>query len=211
MEYARFGSELIATGRRFRGKSLLPDAEILPVDAVKVTVLSPDVTGTFVTEGLSLQYAASGSNGDTCFAVIARDTDRFLQSNCTVRFSSAGEEVIPDRPSAYCDTVVCLTPPGAGVEVFPNPFVIANDADDSVRIVATLNGRPPVSTILDIYSLNGISIHHSVSSTTGFEGSSAVAWNGRDDTGKPVESGEYVYTLLVDGALKVGKIVVVRK
>jgi flagellar hook assembly protein FlgD len=44
-----------------------------------------------------------------------------------------------------------------------------------------------------------------------FKGSWNATWDGRDDNGKLVASGEYLYSLHVDGALKVGKIVVVRK
>ena len=211
-EYQRFGAEVIQTGRRFRGVSLLPDAETLPVDTVRVSILRPDSTMDFTTVAMSLQFAASGNGSDTCFAVIARDTDRAFQSNGSLRFFAAGGDTLTyDKPTAYCDTEVCSTSILTADIIFPNPFLINPGVASTAFIQASLASRPPVSIVLDIFSISGTKIRHSEAKAEPVRGTWNATWDGRDDIGQLVESGEYVYTLKVDGALKVGKIVVVRK
>ena len=210
MEYQRFGAELMQTGRRYTGTSLLPDAQALDADTIQVHIIPADSTMNFVTFALSLQFAGAGSGGDTCIAVIARDTNRMLESNATIELPSPGHYVFnADESSAYCDTEVCLFPLTAAVQVFPNPFVL--DGHDSAYLQASTLQTPPVSVVLDVYSLNSVNMRHAQEHAQPVRGAWNATWDGRDDNGHLVESGEYVYTLLVDGALKVGKIVVVRK
>jgi hypothetical protein len=210
MEYQRFGAELMQTGRRYAGISLLPDAQVLDVDTIQVSMIPADSVMSFVTFALSLQFAGTGSGNDTCIAVIARDTDRMLESNATIELPSSGQYVFnADTPSAYCDTEVCLFPLTAGVQVFPNPFVL--DGHDSAYLQASTLQTPPVSVVLDVYSLNSVNMRHAQEHAEPVRGAWNATWDGRDDNGHLVESGEYIYTLLVDGTLKVGKIVVVRK
>jgi flagellar hook assembly protein FlgD len=54
-------------------------------------------------------------------------------------------------------------------------------------------------------------VKYTASTILPYKGSWNAEWDGRDDNGLLVPSGEYIYTLHVDGALKVGKVVVVRK
>ena len=209
-EYARFGAQLTEIGRRFNGSSLLPDAQVLPADSVHIHMIQQDSVLSFVTFALSLQFTGIGEGGDTCIAVIARDTDRKLQNTATIQLPSSGNYIFnTDKPSAYCDTEVCLFPLTAGVQVFPNPF--SANGSDSVYFQASALQTPPVSVILDIYSLKMTNIRHVVAKAQPVKGIWNASWNGRDDNGHLVGSGEYLYTLLVDGSLKVGKIIVIRK
>lgn len=213
-EYERFGAEIIQTGRRFSGKSILPDAQLLPVDTISVVTLAPDSQGQFQTLALSLQFADVGSGQDTCIEVIARDTDRDLQSNASIQFSSIGAvpTLILDTPSAYCDTEVCILPLSAaspGLEAYPAPFI--SDGASQTYIIASTNTTPPVSVVMNILDLSMNEIRSTKTAALPFRGTWNAVWDGRDDNGKLVQSGEYLYTLHVDGALKVGKIVVVRK
>ena len=211
-EYERFGAEVIQTGRRFRGVSILPDAQVLPVDTIPLSRLRADSTMLFTTDALSLQFAASGNGADTCFAIIARDTNRALQDNGSIIFFAAGGDSLSlTTPEAYCDTEVCSSSILAADLAFPNPFVVTPTKPGLAYIQASTSAHPPVSTILDIFSINGTKIRHSEASAEPVRETWNATWDGRDDIGAMVESGEYLYTLKVDGALKVGKIVVVRK
>src|SRR5205823_5245025 len=120
--------------------------------------------------------------------------------------------IASNNTASYCDTEVCLPILVSEVTSMPNPFILHNGGGDSVLIAASNLERPPVSMKLDLYTVNEFHIRH-IEETTGtpLKESWNATWDGRDDNGHLVPSGEYIYTLYVDGALKVGKIVVVRK
>ncbi len=214
-EYERFGTEVIQTGRRYGGQSLLPDAPILPVDTIAITKLIPGVGMPLIgVVALSLQFADVGVGLDTCIEVIARDTDRNLQSDDSIEFTSIGASpsLFLDAPSAYCDTEICIQPLSAtspGLQVYPNPFI--SNGTSETYIVASTNAAPPASVVMNILDLGMNEIRSTKTAASPFRGTWNATWDGRDDNGKLVASGEYLYTLHVDGALKVGKIVVVRK
>jgi hypothetical protein len=214
-EYERFGAEVIQTGRRYSGESILPDAQVLPVDTISVMTIAPDsILQLDGVVALSLQFADVGAGQDTCIEVIARDTNRNLQSNCSVEFTAIGAPptLVLDDTSAYCDTEICILPLSAtapGLEVFPNPF-LSNGASQ-VYIIVSTNNAPPISVVMNILDLNMNEIRSTKTAASPFRGTWNAVWDGRDDNGKLVASGEYLYSLHVDGALKVGKIVVVRK
>ncbi len=213
-EYQNFGAQLMHTGRRFSGESLLPDAQILPADTIPVATLPFDSTINFVTDALSLQFADAGDGADTCIEVIARDTNRSLQSNASIEFPSIGIPPVLtlDVPQSYCDTEVCIYPltvTSPGLQVFPNPFVSTGTSE--VYLLASTNITPPISLVMNIMNLSMNEIRSTKAPAVPFDGTWNATWDGRDDNGKLVQSGEYLYTLHVDGALKVGKIVVVRK
>jgi len=213
-EYERFGAELMQTGRRYQGTSLLPDAQILPADTIPIQTLGLDSTGWFVTTALSLQFADAGSGSDTCIEVLARDTDRSLESNVSITFTAIGTPptIAMDRPEAYCDTEVCIYPLSAtapGLESFPSPFL--PDGTSELYMVASTNANPPISVVMNVLDLNENEIRSTKLPAVPFRGTWNAVWDGRDDNGKLVPSGEYLYSLRVDGALRVGKIVVVRK
>ncbi|MDP4198721.1 MAG: hypothetical protein Q8922_13875 [Bacteroidota bacterium] len=212
-EYEQFGAALAQSGRRYTGASFLPDATVLPLDTLPIHVLPHDSTWSFVSLALSLQFPEFGLGADTCVAVISRDTDRSLQDNGSfVFFVSGNEKLTVDHPEAYCDTELCSTPLVAGPDVFPNPLVVRS-SEDFAYILASTNARQPVSTVLDVYSLGQVLVRHTDMGNRAIPVRETwnATWDGRDDLGHTVQSGEYIYKLRVDGALKVGKIVVVRK
>ena len=210
-EYTRFGAELVRTGYRFRGASHLPDAPLLPVDTLRMIRVPAGEEHSFVTVATSLQFAESGSGNDTCFAVIARDTERSLQSEASITFAVGGADSIHyDQPGAYEDTTFCGELPSFGCEAIPSPFILADGTQDLLQIIDP-NGSGAASVIANIFSLAGRRVFSHEFKSHGSSWPGFVTWDGRDPLGKLVESGEYLYALRVDGALKVGKFVVVRK
>jgi hypothetical protein len=213
-EYGRFGAEIIQTGRRYGGQSILPDAQLLPVDTIPVTSMAFNSTFPLQTVGLTLQFYDAGLGQDTCIEVIARDTNRAFLSNGSIEFISLDTlpSVIVDSPLSYADTEVCILPLTAtspGLQVFPDPFL--PDVASPAYIVASTNTAAPISVVMNIMDLNETEIRATNVPAVPFDGTWDAVWDGRDDNGKLVASGEYLYSLHVDGALKVGKIVVVRK
>jgi flagellar hook assembly protein FlgD len=96
-----------------------------------------------------------------------------------------------------------------GLQVFPNPFL--SDGTSKAYLLASTSSAPPISVVMTIVDLGRNEIRSTKSPALPFQGTWNAIWDGRDDTGKLVQSGEYLYTIHVDGALRVGKIVVVRK
>lgn len=206
-EYKLFGSDVIQTGRRFSGASHLPDAQRLPVDTIRAHIMGASGPAwQFQTVALSLNFAIVGESAiDTAIYVFARNTDRMFLSYDTLQ----PPLVMLDSPAAFCDTVLNPATIAAELEVYPNPLVMRANEEDFAQFVAST--KRPVSTILDIYSMAGTNIRHSEANAEPLRSTWNASWDGRDDMGKPVTSGEYIYKLKVDGALKIGKIVVVRK
>lgn len=212
-EYMFFGVYLIRTGRHFAGWSYIPDASTLPFDTLVLHKLKRDSTWSFSTSALSLTFAETG-DVDTCITIIARDTNRNLQSNGSLTFFGNGADSLSlDSSQAYRIGKVCFNPLRDSLQVFPQPFILQNGAQDIVYFVASSRYTPPVSTVLDIYSISGTHVrqHDMGAKAVSFREDWCATWDGLDDLGHAVESGEYIYKLKVDGALKVGKIVVVRK
>ena len=215
-EYERFGTELMQAGSRYTGNSLLPDAQVLPTDTIQVYLLPPDSSLQFVTDALSLQFAGIGSCDETCIEIIARDTNRSEQSNASIAFTSLGSPALLmlDDPAAYCDTELCqffLAATSPGLQVFPDPFI--SNGFDSVYLLAS-SCTQPIAVVMNIMDLNMNEVRSTKFTSTTlvpFKGAWNATWDGRDDNGKLVASGEYLYSLHVDGAMKLGKIVVVRK
>jgi hypothetical protein len=212
-EYERFGAEIIQTGRRYSGQSILPDAQLLPVDTIPVVTLALDSPWGSQALALSLQFVDAGNDKDTCIEVLARDTNRNIQPNYTITFSGLGTppNVVLDDTAAFCDSEICILPLSAssGLQVYPAPFI--SDGASQTYIIASTNTSPPISVVMNIMDLSMNEIRSTKTAALPFRGTWNAVWDGRDDNGKLVQSGEYLYTLHVDGALKVGKIVVVRK
>ncbi len=212
-EYQNFGTELMQTSWRFNGQSLLPDATVLPLDTIAVGTLALGSTTGFVTDALTLHFWDAGVGPDTCIEILARDTDRALESDGSIEFASLAfpPTVTPDSPSAYCDSEICFTPfvPEAGLDVHPNPFV--SDGLSEAYILASTNPFPPISVVMNIMNLRMEEVRSTKVPAIPFKGSWNAVWDGRDDNQSLVPSGEYLYALHVDGTLKVGKIMVVRK
>lgn len=213
-EYQNFGAELMQTGRRYGGESLLPDAQVLPLDTIPTSRVALASPLSFVSLPLSLQFAAAGDGPDTCIEIMARDTNRSLESNGSVEFTSLDTPpmLALDTPSAYCDSEICLMPLYAtspDLQVYPNPFI--STGSSVAYLLASTNPLPPISVVMNIMGLDMNEIRSTKLPAAPFKGSWNAVWDGRDDNGNLVASGEYLYTLHVDGALKVGKIVVVRE
>jgi hypothetical protein len=212
-EYEKFGAEVVQTGRRYSGQSILPDAQVLPVDTIPISTIATGLVLPLIgVVALSLQFADAGSGQDTCIEVFARDTDRNFQGNGSITFASIGAQptIVLDDSSAYCDTEICIQPlSAAGLEVFPDPFI--SDGASQTFIFASNNSTPPISVVMNILDLNMNEVRSTKTVASPFRGTWNAVWDGRDDNGNLVASGEYLYSLHVDGALKVGKIVMVRK
>jgi hypothetical protein len=71
---------------------------------------------------------------------------------------------------------------------FPNPF------NPTTRIIFSLNTTAPVQTRLIIYDILGRHIRTLVNEELGF-GEYEVSWNGKNDSGRSVPSGVYIYRL----------------
>ncbi|HEY3875868.1 MAG TPA: hypothetical protein VGM92_10350, partial [Candidatus Kapabacteria bacterium] len=210
--YESFGAGVIQTGRRFGGETVIPDAAVLPVDKIPVETIPVSSIVPVQIAALSLQFFDAGIGQDTCIAVLARDTNRELVSNGTIEFLSLDTSPVIslDNPSASCDTEVCMIPlSAASLEVFPEPFVPS--VSSPAYLVASMNEAAPISLAMNILDLNMNEIRSTKGAPVPFRGSWVATWDGLDDNGHPVPSGEYFYSLHVDGALKVGKIVLVRK
>ena len=86
-------------------------------------------------------------------------------------------------------------------ENYPNPF----NATTAIRYALPAAG--PVH--LAVYALNGQQVRTLVQGveTSGWH---VVRWDGRDDVGRAVASGVYLYRLAVVGGVRTGKMTLVR-
>ena len=213
MEYQNFGTQLMQTSWRYSGQSLLPDATVLPLDTIQVGTLPLDSTAGFVTDALTLHFWDAGQGPDTCIEIMARDTNRALASDGSIEFQSLSFPPVLtlDPASAYRDSEICFTPfvATSGLNVHPDPYVA--DGTSEAYLLASTNPFQPISVVMNIMDLGMNEIRSTKAPAVPFKGSWNAVWDGRDDLGNLVPSGEYLYTLHVDGSLKVGKIVVVRK
>jgi hypothetical protein len=205
-EYETFGAELQKAGVQIAAPDI-PDPELLPVDTIPVAAVPLNSPVSFPSLALSLQYFSANLGDQSCVEIIARDTNREVQSTGTISFSSLGNPptLTFDGPTGYCDTELC----SPGLQVFPSPFVV--DGSNEAYLLASNSNLPPVSVVMNILDLRNNEIRSAKLEAIPFKGSWNAVWDGRDNNGNLVQSGEYLYTLHVDGALKAGKIVVVRK
>ncbi len=206
-EYERFGAELAQIGSSIGMASDIPDPDLLPVDSIHITGVPFSSTYEFPSIALSLQLFSASTQTQACLEVIARDTNRAVQSNGSIEFTSMTQPPVLsfDAPTGDCDTEIC----SPGLQVFPNPFV--SDGSTLTYLLASTLSTAPISVVMNIMDLNEIEIRSTKTAALPFRGTWNAVWDGRDDNGKLVGSGEYLYSLHVDGALKAGKIVVVRK
>ena len=214
-EYKRFGAELVLTGRRTKRGSIFADANLFPIDQLKINRLTIGVPKELLAiNPASLNYFAAGFAKDTGFMVVARNTDRSFAPNAKFKFTSLStyENDYSGDDSTFCDTIFVFTPTDA--MVFPQPCLLTDDPKRPPQLfISTSNsGKKPVSpTDLRVYSIDMTLIRHISKSAEPFGGGWYMAWDGTDDVGKLVPSGVYFYSILVDGENKNGKMVVVRK
>ncbi|MDZ7316785.1 MAG: carboxypeptidase regulatory-like domain-containing protein [candidate division KSB1 bacterium] len=84
---------------------------------------------------------------------------------------------------------------------YPNPF------NPETVIVFKVPNRSQV--LLSVYNLSGKKVATLMNRPLE-AGRYEIKWDGRDETGKPVSSGVYIYSLQVDGLVKSGKMVLIR-
>jgi hypothetical protein len=213
-EYKHFGSELIETGRRYRGTVSLPDASKYSVDKLKVVRSLPGAPHTFSgatsTQPASINIVASGFGEDTAFVTLARTTD-FITADATVTINTKDNYIAEYAfPDLFCDTLSVYD--ALKTEAFPIPFVIGQTENSILRIKTTTTGAKPVSPpLLTIYTVSMKLVRHTEEEVEPFGGSWYMAWDGSDDTGALVSSGMYIYVLEVDGKTSVGKFPVILK
>jgi len=218
-EYKRFGTAIYYTGRNFQGTSLFPDARKFDADAVKRTILEPNVANAFQAFPASVNIFTCGYGKDTSVIVISRSTDRAFVSNASV--TSKSVLVFQDSfqfPETFCDTI--SLPILIATKIFPQPFIISPQTGQNIlSILASTNYYQPLKVSLTIYSMDNSLICHferekstnQILAADPFGGSWYVQWDGRDDFGRLVPSGVYFYSIVVDGLRDNGKFVVIRK
>jgi len=210
-EYLKFGSAIFSTGKRYHGESIFPDARILPSDALYITKRASrqDTSATFNALPASLNYILAGFGEDTAAVIVSRDTS-LIVGNASVIITGQGTyRTEYDDPTLYCDTSVGVQP--VLVQSFPQPFILQADRSDSVYILASAQSKQPIVVKLDIYSLSMSQIAHLEPKPTPYLNRYFALRNGKDDRGKGVASGIYLYTIETDGVKRTGKIAVVRK
>ena len=114
-------------------------------------------------------------------------TGRFYDSWGTLVGEAHLERTVPTRPSEYVLH-----------QNYPNPF----NPSAEIRYDLPEKGH----TVLEVYSLTGQLVRRLVDDLIG-AGRHAIEWDGRDDRGRVVASGIYLYRLVVDG----GKFTAVRR
>lgn len=209
-EYKNFGADLFFTGRRYRGESIFPDAQILPIESLKYNIQDIDKSYTYdLLFEASLQLNAAGTDNDTCVVSIAR-SPRFIYSADTVTILGLNSyRATYQIPETFCDTIVGGKETNA--EAFPMPFVISSDKNESVKLFAKSGSKPASDTRLGIYTVDMKLVRNIEAAAMPISGRFYTEWDGRDDAGKYVSSGVYVYSIEVDGQRRQGKVVVVRK
>ncbi len=212
-EYKKFGVQLFATGRRNTNSTVFADAKIFPVDALKVNHIPIGVPTSYqALVRASLNLFVAGDSRDSSVIAVSRNIDPTKLSNATIKFTSLNTfENQYDYPETFCDTIVKFSP--ADAVVFPQPFILQDGINaEPMKLLASNGSKKPVSDPdLTIYSVDMTLIRRIVAPPEAFGGTWYLNWDGKDDIGKLVPSGIYVYTILIDGEKKSGKMVVVRK
>ncbi|MFI5263077.1 MAG: DUF6055 domain-containing protein [Candidatus Kapaibacterium sp.] len=218
-EYKRFGTAVYYTGRNFQGTSFFTDAKKFDADAVKRTVLEPNIANAFLAFPASVNIFTCGYGKDTSVIAISRSTDRSYVSNASV--TSKSVLVFQDSfqfPDTFCDTI--SLPILIATKIFPQPFTVSpQGGQNTMSILAATNYYQPLNVNLTIYSMDNALIRHlerakstnQILAADPFGGSWYIQWDGRDDSGRLVPSGVYFYSIVVDGLRDNGKFVVIRK
>jgi hypothetical protein len=102
----------------------------------------------------------------------------------------------------YGTTDVAPVPPSGSlrVEVRPNPF------EEDVAFVSQVNGGP---VEISVYDLLGRCLWQR-SLGEGLVGPSALRWNGRDEAGRPLPNGVYVYRFRSGADEMTGRLIKIR-
>ncbi len=95
--------------------------------------------------------------------------------------------------------VAIAAPDLSGVFVYPQPFAITRDVN------VTIAGLP-LDAVVTIHTQTGSAVR----TLDAVDGTGGVRWDGRDDSGKPVATGIYLYRVSIGDEHRMGKIAVVR-
>jgi hypothetical protein len=209
-DYDRFGSELMTAqmqggSRLHQGKTTLPDLELYPANSLPIGILGGDST-TFISPA-SLAFFQVSTTDSSYGLVLSRNTNLAEDAQIDVHFSNNSLGWNGQFPETFCDNLLSF--PYVSIAVFPQPFI--NTGNFTARILASTRSYPPTSAILDIYMLNNTLIRHLEVVPEAFGGNYYQNWDGRDDAGKLVQSGIYLYSILTDGVRSSGKISVITK
>ncbi len=209
-EYKRFGAELFFTGRRFRGISIFPDAQRIPIDSLKYNIqdTGKSYTYDFLFEA-SLNLYAAGVGNDTAVVSVSRSPEFILSSDTITIFDLNSYRATYQISETFCDTIVGGKETNA--EAFPMPFVVSSDKSETVKLFAKSGSKPASDTRLGIYTVDMKLVRYIETAALPISGRYYMEWNGLDDIGKYVSSGVYIYNIEVDGERRQGKLVVVRK
>lgn len=208
-EYKRFGGELFFTGKRYRGISIFPDAGRIPIDSLTYIIqdTGKSYTYDFLFEA-SLNLYAAGVGNDTCVVSVSRSPEFILSSDTITIFDMNSYRATYQIPVTFCDTIVGGKETNA--EAFPMPFVISSDKNETVKLFAK-GSNPSTKPRLGIYTVDMKLVRYIEAAAMPLSGRYYMEWDGRDDIGKYVSSGVYIYSIEVDGERRQGKLVAVRK
>lgn len=219
-EYKRFGTALYYTGKNYQGESYFSGARKFNSENLRRKILLPNNRDTLLQAfDASLHIYACGYGKDTSVIVITRSVDRAFNSDMYV--TSRSLLVFQDSfqfPETFCDTI--SLPSIVKTKVFPQPYVISESSPNSLlNVLASTNNYAPLAVQLNIYTLDNVLIRHierarasaQILAADPFGGSWYIEWDGRDDIGRLVPSGVYIYSVENDQNRDVGKIVVLRK
>lgn len=205
--YLGFGVQAFQSGRRLSRQNLLPSPGKLPTDSLPVVLLDSTITQ-FTALPASLQFFARGFGADTCAVIVSRTTDRSIVSG-DVRMPLEGQSLLNvSDPASICDTTFCLAPPALVASVSPNP--VGQDYTGPIYFVVRRGGTQPASVLLDVFTVTMVPLAHIEGPTEAYGATYRMPWRTRDDAGRDLPSGEYVYALTVDGQRSIGKFVIVR-
>ena len=118
-----------------------------------------------------------------------------------IRLTSAHPDAPRDDPTAIVGPVVTLPAQSSMSPVFPNPFNAM--ADIPFHLERSLSVR------LTVYNIAGQQVRLLVNGRRS-PGAHSVAWDGRDDQGRPASTGVYLFHLETDGQVHGRRAVLLR-
>lgn len=153
--------------------------------------------------------AKIGSNGDPFYVggaiTITSDVsgELYFGYNDTVFWDNAGNFVVYVVPISILTSAVDVDGPARGSDVMaaPNPF------SEDTRIVFSVKNDGLVR--VDVFDISGRLVSTLLNGEVG-RGSYSVTWNGRDETGTAVPSGQYFARIEVQGDVRTQKIIFIQ-
>jgi hypothetical protein len=175
---------------------------------------TPDV-GVDTVSGSYVYFHLGSSHQDTTWRSIDRDLAADVSSQLDASFSHVkffvlrGAYRLDDLALSAPSTDVGLDPAGTGSR--PNDFALLanypNPFNSSTTLTYQLSGEAAIK--LHVYNARGQRV---ITLAEGRQpaGIHSLTWNGQDESGLPVASGIYLYTLEVAGSRRIRKMVLLR-